>query len=162
MAVSEIHEKLVEECHNLYEDCNYTAVTYFAAAKSADRWAKGMIFWPAVISAVAAFLVALDQPGQIAAVSAVASAIVATASYLGTGRRPDSLLNTANQLTVLRHKVRLEITLASRLDDATLESTVRDLRAEYAGIVATNELVSDRFFTAAQKKIKANTLKYDH
>ncbi len=161
MAVSEIHEKLVEECRNLYDDCNYTSLTYFAAAKSANRWAMGIIFWPAVVSAVAAFLVALNQPKQIGAVSAVASTVVATASYLGTGRRADSLRESASKLTVLRHKVRLEMSLASQLDDTALESTVRDLRAEYANIVTANELVSDRFFTAAQKKIKAKTLEYD-
>lgn len=160
MTVSEVHKKLVEECQTLYEDCNYTSLTYFAAAKSADRWAKGIIFWPAVASAVAAFLVALDQPAQIAAVSAVASAVVATASYLGTGRRADSLLESARKLTVLRHKVRLEMSLASRLDDTALESTIRDLRAEYATIVEANELVPDRFFTAAQRKIKSNILEY--
>ena len=160
MGASELRDNLIKEYENLYTDCNYSSLTYFNAAKSADRWAKGIVFWPAVVSAVAALMVAVNFPKQIGAVSAIASAVVATASYLGAGKRADSLRDSAKKLTILRHKVRLEMHLESKFDDAQLESSLRDHRTEYAGIVSSNELVADKFYAKAKKQIKEKALDY--
>ncbi|MEE6260194.1 hypothetical protein [Plantactinospora sonchi] len=160
MAASSAHDQLRKECENLYEDCNYTSLTYFNAAKSSDFWGKAIIFWPAVISSVASLLVSLNQPKQWGAVSAIASAVVATASFLGASKRADPLKDSAKRLTVLRHAVRLELALAMERDTDTLEKTVRDLRAEYGAIVASNELVPDRFFKRSQGQMRHGVLEY--
>ncbi|MEV1109394.1 SLATT domain-containing protein [Micromonospora sp. NPDC049751] len=161
MVVSESRSRLEREYSRLYEDCNYSSLTYFNAAKSTDFWAKNVVFVPAVVSAAASLLVALGQSKQWAAVSALASAIVATATFMGSSKRADSLKDSAKRLTNLRHKVRLEMALAPDRDLEELERTIRDLRDEYSAIVASNETVSDRFFTRAQKQMSKEVLEYE-
>ncbi|GHJ14065.1 MULTISPECIES: SLATT domain-containing protein [unclassified Micromonospora] len=161
MTVSDSHDRLAKEYARLYEDCNYSSLTYFNAAKSAEFSAKAIVFWPAVISALASLLVALNQPREWSAVSALASAVVATATFLGAGKRADSLKESAKKLTVLRHKVRLEMALSPDRDSEMLERVVRGLREEYGAIVATNETVSDRFFKLAQKQMDKKVLEYE-
>ncbi|MGI5212923.1 hypothetical protein [Plantactinospora sp. CA-290183] len=160
MAAPSGHDQLRREFENLYEDCNYTSLTYFNAAKSADFWGKAIVFWPAVVSSIASLLVSLNQPKQWSALSAIASAIVATASYLGANKRADPLKDSAKKLTVLRHKVRLELALVMERDAENLETLVRDMRSEYAAIVSANELVPDRFFKRSQRQMQCGVLEY--
>ncbi|MGC4847686.1 hypothetical protein ACLQ3F_10630 [Micromonospora sp. DT15] len=161
MDASDLRAELEKEYARLYEDCNYSSLTYFNAAKSAELWGKGVVFGPAVVSALASLLVAFNQPRQLSALGAVASAVVATATFLGAGKRADSLKDSAKRLTALRHRVRLEMVLAPGRESDATERIIRELREEYFAIIAMNEVVSDRFFKRAQDQINKGVLEYD-
>jgi len=152
---------LVREMERMYEDCNYSAMTYFSAAKSAEFWSKAIVFWPAVASAFGALLVALDQPKLWGAIGAVAGAVAATASFVGGGdRKSSSYKDSAKRYTALRHRVRMELALAESSEGIELDEVVRKLRAEYESILSANEPVPDRFFKRASKRIDAKVLSY--
>ncbi|MFF0574316.1 SLATT domain-containing protein [Streptosporangium saharense] len=151
------------ELDSLYEDASYSAQSYFEAAKSAEFWGKSIVFVPALMSAVSALLVALGWTRQLGAVGAIAGAIAATAAFLGSERRASSHKETGRQFTKLRHEVRFERSLAhKRSSDEELEERVRILRDNYNVIVSTGELVSNRFFSRAQERIKKGVLSYNH
>ncbi|MET8339775.1 SLATT domain-containing protein [Streptosporangium canum] len=151
------------ELDSLYEDASYSAQSYFEAAKSAEFWGKAIVFVPALMSATAALLVALGWAKQWGAVGAVAGAVAATAAFLGSEKRASSHKETARQFTKLRHEVRFERSLAhKRRSDEDLEERIRVLRDNYNVIVSTGELVSNRFFSRAQQRIKKGVLSYDH
>lgn len=162
MATSHNLDPYVSEMDKLYEDATYSAQSYFEAAKSAEFWGKAIIFIPAIASAVAALLVALDMPKQWGSVGAIAGAVAATASFLGSDKRATAYKETGRRFTELRHEVRLERSLVSRRqNEVEIEDKLRSLRREYGAIVVTSELVGNRFFARAKQRIEGGALSYD-
>lgn len=152
----------VRQLEKIREDADYTAQGYFEAAKSAEFWGRTIVFVPAVLGALGGLLVALGLPKEIGAVSAVAGVIAATASFLGSEKRAASFKDSARRFTQIRHRTGMEIDLSSRaVDEATLNTTVRDLRQDYDTIVGTSEPIPNRSFKRAQKRISGGVLDYD-
>ncbi|MEV0314545.1 SLATT domain-containing protein [Nonomuraea fuscirosea] len=162
MAASHDLSPYLSELDTLYDDASYSAQSYFEAAKSAEFWGKAIVFLPAIASAIAALLVALDMPEQWGSVGAIAGAVAATASFLGSEKRASSYKETGRRFTELRHAARLERSLASnRQNEEEIEDKLRSLRQEYAAIVSTSELVGNRFFAKAKQRIDHGVLSYD-
>ncbi|MEU5879457.1 SLATT domain-containing protein [Spirillospora sp. NPDC047279] len=151
-----------DELGKLCEDSSYSAQAYFEAAKSAEFWDKIIVFVPSLVAAVAALLVAVGEPRAWAALGAVSGAVAATASFVGTGKRAASYKETGRRFTKLRHDAALELSLVlKRSGDSELERKVRSLRKEYAEIVSSSDLVSNRLFKRAAKRVKAGVLSSD-
>ncbi|MFI9644468.1 hypothetical protein ACIG87_31230 [Micromonospora sp. NPDC051925] len=150
----------IAELDRMYEDSNYSAQTYFEAAKSAEFWGKAIVFLPALAASVASILVATGQSKQWGAVGAVTGAVAATSAFLGSDRKAKSLRDAANRFTALRHTIRLEKTACGNKDQDEIDQLVRSLRGEYNAIVASNELVANRFFNRAHRRIGSGVLDY--
>ncbi|MFF5249137.1 SLATT domain-containing protein [Streptosporangium sp. NPDC000095] len=149
------------ELDRLYEDASYSAQSYFEAAKSAEFWGKAIVFIPAVASAAASLLVALGGDKQWGAAGAVAGAIAATASFLGAGKQASSYKDSGRRFTELRHKARMERTLAmKRPNEMDVEKQLRLLRKEYGEVVSSSELISNRLFKRVQRRIDSGVLSY--
>jgi len=145
----------------LTEDASYSAQAYFEATKAAEIWGRAIVFVPAVLGAIAALIVALGGPKEFGAAGAVAGAVAATASFLGTDRKASSFKDSARQFTRLRHRASLELDLSSRAEtEANLDSVVRALRKEYEDVVSVGEPVPERAFRRAQKRISGGILTY--
>jgi gas vesicle protein len=151
----------IAELDRLYDDASYSSQTYFEAAKSAEFWGRGIVFIPALLAAAAALLVSLGEARAWGAVGAIAGSVAATASFLGSERRANSLKESARRFTVLRHATMLERNLALQKSEHDLEQTVRSLRDQYAAIVSATDLAGNRFFERAQKRIKSGVLEYE-
>ncbi|MDB4873059.1 MAG: hypothetical protein JWL97_4063 [Gemmatimonadales bacterium] len=152
----------LSELDNLYEDSSYTAQSYFEAAKSAEFWGKAIVFIPALAGTVAALLVSIGGSKQWGAVGAVAGAITLTASFLGAEKKANSYKETGRRFTGLRHEIRLERTLLiKRSNESDVEKRLRALRKEYNDIVSASELVPNRLFRRAAKRIKAGVLSHE-
>ncbi|WP_431901326.1 SLATT domain-containing protein [Amycolatopsis thermoflava] len=152
----------VSQMSHLYEDASYSAQAYFEAAKLAEFWGRAIVFLPSLVGAIGGILVALDEPKQWGALSAVAGAVAATASFLGASRNAASYKDSARQFTTLRHKASLEIALAGRKDsEKDLENATRALREEYDAIVSSSEPTPGRAFRKAQNRIRDGVLEYD-
>ncbi|MEU5849240.1 hypothetical protein [Saccharopolyspora shandongensis] len=150
------------ELERLYEDADFSAQSYFEAAKSAGFWARSIVFVPALLGACAALLVAVGAPKEWGALGAVAGAVAATSSFLGSTQRANSLLDSARKFTGIRHAARLELALASDSGDASaLEAKLRSLRGEYNEIVLMSEPVPNRLFQRAAKRIRKGVLEYE-
>jgi hypothetical protein len=162
MAIDVIAAKpYLAQLRKLDEDATYSAQSYFEAAKSAEIWGRAIVFVPAVLAAVAALIVALGGAKEFGAAGAVAGAVAATASFLGTDRKASSFKDSARQFTRLRHRASLELDLAERSDgEASLNAVVRALRKEYEDVVSVGEPVPGRAFRKAQKRIGAGVLTY--
>lgn len=87
------------EFSKLVEDANYSAQTYYEASKAAEFWGKSVVFFPALLAAVASLLVALGLSKMWGAVAAVSAAITATASFLGTQRQAAAFRASGNSFT---------------------------------------------------------------
>jgi len=145
----------------LNEDASYSAQAYFESAKNAEIWARAIIFIPAVLGAVASLIVALGGAKEFGAAGAVAGAVAATASFLGTDRRAFSFKDSARQFTRLRHRASLELDLSERVESvSSLDTVVRSLRKEYEDVVSVGEPVPGRAFRKAQKRIDQGVLRY--
>ncbi len=102
----------LKELGRLQREALYSAQTYYEASKRLDALARRLVFLPSCASAVAAFAVAVGAWRWVGGVSALASVMVATATYVGVDRKGASYKRTANQMTALRHKVALAVNLA--------------------------------------------------
>ncbi|MBP2707351.1 SLATT domain-containing protein [Microbispora sp. RL4-1S] len=150
------------ELERLYEDASYSAQSYFEAAKSAEFWGKAIVFIPAVVTAATSLLIALGGDKQWGAVGAVAGAVAATASFLGSGKQVSSYKDSGRRFTELRHKARMERTLAIKKPSETdLEKQLRTLRKEYGEVVSSSELIPNRLFKRVQRRIGAGVLSYE-
>ena len=149
------------QLEKLNEDASYSAQAYFEAAKSAEIWARAIIFVPAVLAAIAALIVALGGAKEFGAVGAVAGAVAATASFLGTDRKASSFKDSGRQFTRLRHRASMELDLSARIDtEERLDTVVRALRKEYEDVISVSEPVPGRAFRKAQKRIGDGVLSY--
>jgi len=154
-------EPYLTQLKKLNEDASYSAQAYFEAAKSAEVWGRAIVFIPAVLGAVAALIVALGGPKEFGAAGAVAGAVAATASFLGSDRKASAFKDSARQFTRLRHRASLELDLLPRAEtEAKLNSVVRALRKEYEDIVSVGEPVPGRAFRKAQGRIGSGVLTY--
>lgn len=152
----------MEELEKLCVDASYSAQAYFEAAKSAEFWDKVIVFVPSLLAAIAAFSVAIGAARQWASVGAISGAVAATASFVGVGKKAVSYKETGRRFTQLRHEAGLERSLAlDAADIADLESKVRALRQEYADAVSSGELIPNRLFNRAAKRIKSGVLSSD-
>lgn len=163
MTASGNSDQCITELKNLQEDATFSAQSYFESAKSSTFWGRSIVFGPAVAASVASMLVALGAPREIGALSAIAGAISATSSFLGSTRTGELHMEGAKEFTRIRHAARMEISLA--LDDdtnrANLESTLRSLRSEYDAASKRLSPVSNRFFRKAQNRIGSGVLQYE-
>lgn len=151
----------VRQLKKLSEDASYSAQAYFEAAKNAELWGRAIVFLPAVLGAVSGAIVALGGAKEFGAAGAVAGAVAATASFLGTDRKAYSFKDSARQYTRLRHRAGLELDLSDRAsNEGQLDAVVRTLRKEYEDITASGEPVPNRAFRRAQKRIDGGVLKY--
>lgn len=155
-------EPYTSQLSNLREDAGYSAQSYFEAAKAAEFWGKAIVFVPALLGAVAGIIVALGGTREWGAVGAVAGAVAATASFLGSDRKSGSFKESARQFTKLRHRAAMELELASRkTSENELDETLRTLRREYDSVVNVSEPVPDRAFSKAKKRIDSGVLEYE-
>jgi hypothetical protein len=149
------------QLEKLFEDASYSAQAYFEAAKNAEIWGRAIVFLPAVLSAIAGIIVALGGAKEFGSAGAVAAAVAATASFLGTDRKASSFKDSARQFTQLRHRASLELDLSARASsEAQLEEIVRQLRSKYEDIIGVGEPTPGRAFRKAQKRIDQGVLKY--
>lgn len=149
----------VEELEKLCVDASYSAQAYFEAAKSAEFWDKIIVFIPSLLAAVASFSVAVGASRQWASVGAISGAVAATAAFVGVGKKAVSYKENGRHFTQLRHEAGLERSLAlNGPDSAELERKVRALRQQYADAVSTSELISNRLFNRASKRIQSGIL----
>jgi hypothetical protein len=149
------------ELNRLVKDASYSAQAYFEAAKSAEFWGRGIVFAPALIGTLASLLVAVGQPKVWGALGAVAGAVAATASFLGSDKRAASMKESARRFTVLRHRARVELSfLDENANSDVSEQKVRDLWEEYASIAMSSEPVPNRHFQRARVRIQSGILKY--
>jgi hypothetical protein len=163
MALSkQVTDPYMSQLLTLSEDANYSAQTYFEAAKSAEFWGRAIVFVPAVLGAIAGVIVALSGIREWGAVSAVAGAVAATASFLGSDRKSASFKESAKKFTNLRHRAAMEVKLAHRqLSEEDLGAILRSLRKEYEAVVLVTEPAPGRAFSKAQSRIKEGVLDYD-
>ena len=144
----------------LSTDANYSAQTYFEAAKSADFWSRVIVFFPALVSALAGVMTSFYSLKIGGPTSAISGAIAATASFIGSGKQAGFYRDSARKYTNLRHAVRLEIALAGSKSEAEMEEVARTLFERRQAIVATDEPVPNRFFDRASKRIDAGVTSY--
>lgn len=163
MAVdAQVADLYLAEMKKMHEDAKYSAQTYFEAAKAADWLGRIIVFVPALVGALAGVLVALDASKHWGAVSAFASAIAATAAFLGSNRNVASFKNSALEFTQFRHLVSTEIALAARKNsERELEDLLRSLRDKYDSIVSKTEPAPNRSFAKARKRIGGGVLEYE-
>ncbi|WP_189274574.1 SLATT domain-containing protein [Kitasatospora griseola] len=146
---------LKAQLQEMHENCLYSAQAYFEASKRSERWGRLMIFLPACASATAGFMSALASRPIWGAVSAVAGAVAATASFLGGAKKSVDFLGSARAYTVLRHKIKLELQLISQVEEMDrIMEKVRILNDEYLQIVSTDSPVPNRSFELARKRIQ--------
>lgn len=150
----------VEVLNQLRIDATYSAQTYFEAAKSAEFWSRTIVLLPALVSALAGVLTALYSVKLGGSISAVAGAVAATASFMGSSAQVSSYRESAKRYTVLRHAAQMEMTLAASRTDEELEEVVRRLSEQRASVVSTDAPVSNRFFNRASKRIDAGVTSY--
>jgi hypothetical protein len=152
----------VSQLQALSEDAAYSAQTYFEASKSAEFWGRAIVFVPALLGAIAGVIVALSGVREWGAVGAVAGAVAATASFLGSDRKAASFKDSAKKFTNLRHRATMEVELASRQSsEEDLAAVLRSLRKEYEAVVLVTEPAPSNAFSKAQSRIKAGVLEYD-
>jgi len=155
-------EPYTSQLENLRDDAGYSAQSYFEAAKSAELWGRAIVFVPALLGALAGVIIALGGAREWGAIAAVAGAVAATASFLGSDRKSGSFKESARQFTKLRHRAAMELKLASRkASESELEETLRTLRREYESVVNVSEPVPDRAFRKAKRRIDSGVLKYE-
>lgn len=131
----------------------YSAQTYYEACKRLDSAARRLIFLPSCASAIAGFAVAIGAYRWIGGISALASVMVATASYIGVDRKAASYRRTAGQMTALRHRAALELDLAREGTLEQLEQRTREASRDYQELVTTAEPTSNKDFALARKRI---------
>ena len=149
------------EFGKLVEDANYSAQTYYEASKSADFWGKSIVFFPALLAAIASLLVTLGLSRLWGAVGAVSAAITATASFLGTRRQAAAFRASGNTFTKIRHEARMwHDSLVQIQPEDDILRALKELRKEYASAVDQIELPSNRYFTRAGKRIGQGVLDY--
>ena len=136
----------------------YSAQTYYEASKRLDAAARRLIFLPSCASAIAGFAVAVGAFRWVGGISALASVMVATASYIGVDRKAASYRRTAGQMTALRHRVALELDLARESAVGELEQRTRDASRDYQELVATAEPTTNRDFDVARARIAGGLL----
>lgn len=151
----------INELERIHEDSQFSAQSYFEAAKSANFWGKSIVFIPAVAAAVASLLVSIGGPKEWGAVGAIAGAVAATSSFLGSTRSADSHLECAREFTRIRHSARMEISLAKGDGrERELEPKLRSLRSEYDRVVQASSPIPNRIFRRAQRRIRRGTISY--
>lgn len=141
---------------NIYENSTYSAQGYFEATKSAEFWGKVIVFVPAMVSAIAGILVALDYSKSWGAVSAAAGLVAATGSFLGSERKAPSFKESARSYTQLRHEVGTTRTLASEKPSSDLAAAIEKYEERYCKIVSRDEPIPNRLFKKANRRIKSN------
>lgn len=147
-------ETLKKELERIQENCLYSAQGYFEAAKSAELWGRLMVFIPACITAISGFATAVGGSKSFGAFSAVAGAIAATASFLGSSKKATDFLASARSYTALRHKVHSETSfLTPEADYTVVEAVAREFNSEYVRITTTDVPMPNRFFEKAQRRI---------
>lgn len=151
----------VELLTTLSTDANYSAQSYFEAAKSADFWSRVIVFVPALVSALAGMITAFYSIKVGGPISAVSGAVAATASFIGSGKQASSYRESARKYTNLRHAARLEIALSHTKTQEELEEIVRALFERRESIVSSDEPVSNRFFNRASERIDAGVTSYN-
>ncbi|WP_159029850.1 hypothetical protein [Streptomyces marincola] len=151
----------MELLETLSTDANYSAQTYFEAAKSADFWSRVIVFFPALVSAAAGMVTAFYSVRIGGPISAISGAIAATASFIGSGKQAGFYRDSARKYTNLRHAVRLEISLAGAKTEAEMEEITRALFERRQSIVSTDEPVPNRFFDRASSRISAGVTSYN-
>jgi hypothetical protein len=147
-------DSVKSELERIKENCLYSAQAYFEAAKRAEFWGRLMVFIPACVSALAGFMSAMNKGQGWGAASAVAGAVAATASFLGTTKKAADFQSSARSYTALRHNVQVEIGLLSK-DQAwdQAQSVLRSMNSAYVQIVAVDIPVPNRSFNLARKRI---------
>ncbi|MFB7289873.1 hypothetical protein [Actinacidiphila glaucinigra] len=150
--------KLLE---TLSTDAEYSAQTYFEAAKSADFWSRIIVFFPALISAVAGMVTAFYSVKVGGPISAISGAVAATASFIGSGKQAGFYRDSARKYTNLRHAVRLEISMGGTKTETEMEEVTRTLFERRQSIVSADEPVPNRFFNRASKRIRAGVTSYN-
>jgi hypothetical protein len=145
----------------LEQDAAYTAQAYFESARWQDFWSRGIVFVPALAAAVSSILITIGQSRNWGAVGAVAGAVAATASFLGSSRRAERFLASARAFTVLRHQAQLAQTILSAGggENEAMAELVR-LRAAYDTAVQDGDPVPRWHFSRAQKRISQGVLNY--
>jgi hypothetical protein len=150
------------ELNKIYIDALYNSQAYFEASKRLARTARLLVFFPAILAAVAGFLVAVGLPQWIGAVSAVAGAMSATASYLGADRKAAAYTRTAQLFTQLRHDVRRTRDLAEvAASVAHLRASLESFSTRYSEIIGSAEPTDNKDFEVAQKRIAEGAFDYD-
>ncbi|MBP2476741.1 hypothetical protein JOF53_005613 [Crossiella equi] len=150
-----------KQLRKISEDCQYSAQTYFEAAKIAEYWGRVVVFIPALLGALSGVFVALFGVRELGAVSAISGAVAATASFVGVDKRSSSFKDSAKGFTRLRHQASLELDLmGARSSVQELEDLVRSLRKDYEAIVSVTEPAPDRAFRKARSRICGGVLKY--
>lgn len=148
-------EAIKNEFERIQENCLYSAQAYFEAAKRAEFWGRLMVFVPACVSALSGFMSAMNKTPTWGAVSAVAGAVAATASFLGATKKAADFQSSARSYTSLRHNVHVEIALLSTARDwIDAQSTLRSLNSSYVQIVSTDVPMPNRAFNVARKRIQ--------
>ncbi|MFF7172910.1 hypothetical protein [Streptomyces pseudovenezuelae] len=148
------------ELERLEHDATYSAQAYFEAAKSTSFWSRTVVFLPALVAATAGIISTLYSARIGGSISAVAGAVAATASFLGSGGRAESYRESARRYTNLRHAARLEVAMTGTRSEQDLETILRSLHQERAAIVLTDEPVSNRFYARASRRISAGVTAY--
>ncbi len=148
----------MRQLQKLQTEALYSAQTYYEASKRLDGLSRRLVFLPSCASAIAASAVALGAHRWLGAVSALANVMIATATYVGVERKANSYKRTAGQLTALRHRLSLEIDLASTAESIeTLDERTREASRTYQEIVMSAEPTDNKDYDAAEKRIKAGT-----
>ncbi|MEU0184178.1 hypothetical protein ABZ312_23750 [Streptomyces sp. NPDC006207] len=142
------------ELERIHENCLYSAQAYFEAAKRAEFWGRLMVFIPACMSAISGFMSTLHKNPIWGAISAIAGAVAATASFLGVTKKASDFQSSARSYTALRHNVQMEIGLLSKDDSWDhAQGILRSMNAAYVQIVATDIPVTNRAFSVARRRI---------
>lgn len=150
----------VEELERLCQDSTYSAQSYFEAAKAATFWGRTAVFLPALVAAVAGIVAALYSARLGGSVSAVAGAVAATASFMGSDGKPELYRESARRYTNLRHTARLEVAMAGTKTEPELEAILRGLHERRAAIVLDDEPVSNWLYARAARRIAAGVTAY--
>ncbi|WP_157863421.1 hypothetical protein [Streptomyces sp. Root431] len=145
------------ELERLQGNSLYSAQAYFEAAKFSEAVGRLFVFLPALVSAIAGAIIAAGGAKAWGIASAVAGAVAATASYLGSERKSTSYKSSARSYTGLRHRLAFEASLLRNRSTITeVEETTRSLSTEYQKIVSSDDPVPNFLYERARKRINGN------
>ncbi|HTE54976.1 MAG TPA: SLATT domain-containing protein [Kofleriaceae bacterium] len=154
---------MLAECRRIEENCLYTGQAHFEIAKHRGKSARlWLTLVPALVSAVASFVVAVGAPKLIAAVASLSSAVIAIGSFLGAGKDAAAHENAGKLLTQLRDETRaLRLVSAPGLTTEQLAAEVKALGTRYRAFVASLPTTDAATFEKVRARIRSGTFEFD-
>ena len=154
------------ECARQCESCLYTSTTFFLWLRSMRRWRRFFIIAPIVLGGIASWsiLQGLSSPWAVwgTALSALAAGLFpAVFKALDLDSSINEVARQAGQYKNLQDRFRQLADRAGITSHERLEKCFSDLMENMEAIRLNSTTPPERFFKAAQKKIKEGDYEFD-